>query len=74
MKPTSTSSAWLEQEYCASVAAALLARNEFFELLEDATVSPALLCRARAAWREHAEHAELLKGLYAAPQRPGARS
>ena len=27
---------WLAQEYCASVAAALLARNEYFELLEDA--------------------------------------
>ena len=27
---------WLESEYCASVAATMLARNEYFELLEDA--------------------------------------
>jgi hypothetical protein len=51
---------WLEQQYCKSVAAALLARAEFFELLEDATISPARLARARANWREHTAHAQIL--------------
>ena len=43
-----TSVSWLEQQYCKSVAAALLARAEFFELLEDAMISPARLARTRA--------------------------
>ena len=55
---------WLETEYCASVAATMLARNEYFELLEDAMISPALLAQALAAWREHASHTEVLGGLF----------
>lgn len=54
---------WLESEYCASVAATMLARNEYFELLEDAMVSPARLAQALTAWREHASHTEVLGGL-----------
>jgi hypothetical protein len=57
---------WLAQQYCKSVAAALLARNEFFELLEDATTSPMRLARARDTWRQHARQAHTLKGLAAA--------
>jgi hypothetical protein len=56
---------WLEQQYCKSVAATLLARAEFFELLEDAMIPPARLARARANWREHAAHAQTLKGIFA---------
>lgn len=54
---------WLESEYCASVAATLLARTEYFELLEDAMVSPARLAEALSAWREHASHAKAIGGL-----------
>ncbi|MGH8299918.1 MAG: hypothetical protein ACRET5_00455 [Steroidobacteraceae bacterium] len=54
---------WLESEYCASVAATMLARTEYFELLEDAMVSPARLTQALTAWREHASHTEVLGGL-----------
>jgi len=54
---------WLAQQYCKSVAAALLARNEFFELLEDATTPPRRLARARDTWRQHAREALTLKGL-----------
>jgi hypothetical protein len=54
---------WLENQYCASVAATLLARNEYFELLEDAMVSPVRLVRALTAWRQHATQAEVLGGL-----------
>ncbi len=54
---------WLAQQYCKSVAAALLARNEFFELLEDATTSPTRLARARATWSRYARDAQTLKGL-----------
>jgi hypothetical protein len=54
---------WLESEYCASVAATLLARTEYFELLEDAMVSPARLAQALHSWREHASHTEVLGGL-----------
>lgn len=53
----------LESEYCASVAATMLARNEYFELLEDAMVSPARLAQALSAWREHASQTEVLGGL-----------
>jgi hypothetical protein len=56
-------SSWLERQYCASVAATLLARNEYFELLEDAMVSPVRLVQALHAWRQHADHAEALGGL-----------
>lgn len=58
-------SSWLETQICRSVAATLLARTEFFELLEDATVSPARIAQARASWRQHAEEVETLKGLMA---------
>jgi hypothetical protein len=54
---------WLAQQYCKSVAAALLARNEFFELLEDATTPEPRLARARATWAQHARQAITLKGL-----------
>ena len=56
---------WLETQFCKSVAATQLARNEFFELLEDATISPVRLARARATWRTHAEQMQTLKGLMA---------
>jgi hypothetical protein len=65
MKPASPS-AWLENRYCQAVASTLLARTEFFELLEDATISPARLSRARAAWRQHAQETRVLEGLFAA--------
>ena len=55
--------AWIAQQYCKSVARALLARNEFFELLEDATTSPKRLARARATWQQHTLQAETLKGI-----------
>jgi len=64
MKVT-TPISWLEQQYCKSFAAALLARTEFFELLEDAMSSPARLARARATWRQFAAQAETIKGLVA---------
>jgi hypothetical protein len=56
---------WLAQQYCKSVAGALLARNEFFELLEDATTSPSRLAQARANWRQQARQAQTLKGIAA---------
>jgi hypothetical protein len=61
-----TTISWLEQQYCRSVAAALMARTEFFELLEDATISTARLRRARASWKQHTAHVQTLKGLFAA--------
>lgn len=54
---------WLESEYCASVAATMLARNEYFELLEDAMVSPVRLAQALTAWREHASHTKAIGGI-----------
>ena len=54
---------WLESEYCASVAHTLLARNQYFELLEDAMVPPARLTQALADWRNHASHTKVLGGL-----------
>lgn len=54
---------WIAQQYCRSIASALLARKEFFELMEDATVPPAQLARARATWQQHARHAQTIKGL-----------
>jgi len=66
MQTTSTAdkvSAWIETQYCASVAATLLARNEYFELLEDAMVSPVRLVRALREWRKHASQSEVLGGL-----------
>jgi hypothetical protein len=54
---------WLEQQICKTVAGAMLARNEFFELLEDATISPVRLARARANWRQHAQRVQTLRSL-----------
>jgi len=56
-------SSWLENQYCASVAATLLARTEYFELLEDAMVPQDRLARALSAWRSCASQAEALGGL-----------
>ena len=55
---------WLETRYCASVAAALLARTEYFELLEDAMASPVQRARALSEWRTHTREAEVLGGLF----------
>lgn len=67
MKPIGSAaqkaSSWIETQYCASVAATLLARVEYFELLEDAMVSPVRLVRALRDWRRHATEAEVLGGL-----------
>ena len=54
MKTADRVSAWIENQYCASVAATLQARAEYFELLEDAMTSPVRLLRAFSAWRKHA--------------------
>ena len=56
-------SAWIENQYCASVAATLQARAEYFELLADAMVSPVRLVRALSTWRQHATKTEVLGGL-----------
>ena len=61
--PAERFASWLESEYCASVAATMLARTEYFELLEDAMISPARLTQALNAWREHASQAHVLGGL-----------
>jgi hypothetical protein len=61
--PSDRLACWLESEYCASVAATLLARTEYFELLEDAMVPPARLAQALNSWRQHASHTEVLGGL-----------
>ena len=53
----------MENQYCASVAATLQARAEYFELLEDAMTSPVRLVRAFGAWRKHATQTEVLGGL-----------
>jgi hypothetical protein len=55
--------AWIETQYCASVAATLQARAEYFELLEDAMTSPARLVKAFGTWRKHATQTEVLGGL-----------
>ena len=54
---------WIAQQYCRSIASSLLARKEFFELMEDATTTPARLEQARATWQQHARQAQTLKGL-----------
>lgn len=64
MKTTDRVTAWIETQYCASVAATLQARAEYFELLADAMVSPVRLVRALSAWRKHASQAEVLGGLF----------
>jgi hypothetical protein len=63
MNATDRISAWIETQYCASVAATLQARAEYFELLEDAMTSPVRLLRAFRAWRKHASQTEALGGL-----------
>ena len=55
--------AWLETQYCASVAATLLARTEYFELLEDAMVPPKQLVKALTNWKHCANQAHVLGGL-----------
>lgn len=65
---------WLESEYCAAVAATLLARNEYFELLEDAMMSSASLAEALTSWREHTSYTKALGGLVGAPVVPRAVS
>jgi hypothetical protein len=56
-------SSWLENQYCASVAATLLARTEYFELLEDAMVPPEQLVHALTSWEQSAKRAHVLGGL-----------
>lgn len=63
MKTADRLSAWIETQYCASVAATLQARAEYFELLEDAMVSPVRLVRALSTWRKYASQAHVLGGL-----------
>ena len=61
--PADRIAAWLETQYCASVAATLLARIEYFELLEDAMVSSARLGHALTNWKQCANQAHVLGGL-----------
>jgi hypothetical protein len=53
-------SSWVETQYCASIAAALLARTEYFELLEDACIPPGRVRRALSAWQGHVSQAQAL--------------
>ena len=62
-EPVDRMSSWLETQYCASVAATLLARTEYFELLEDAMVPPELLAHALTNWKQCASQAQVLGGL-----------
>jgi hypothetical protein len=61
--PADRISSWLETQYCASVAATLLARNEYFELLEDAMVPPERLVQALTNWKQCASQAHVLGGM-----------
>ena len=63
MQTIDGASAWIEAQYCASVAATLQARAEYFELLEDAMTSPARLVEAYGDWRKYASQTEVLGGL-----------
>jgi len=63
MNTTDRAGDWLENQYCASVAATLQARAEYFELLEDAMTSPFRLVKAFGTWRKHATQTEVLGGL-----------
>ena len=63
MHTTDRRSTWIETQYCASVAAVLQARAEYFELLEDAMTSPAELLKAYGTWRKHVTQTEVLGGL-----------
>lgn len=58
-----TIATWLETQYCASVAATMLARNEYFELLEDAMVPPERLVNALTNWQQCANQAHVLGGM-----------
>ncbi|MDB6087381.1 MAG: hypothetical protein JWN85_165 [Gammaproteobacteria bacterium] len=60
---TDRMSSWVETQYCASVAATLLARKEYFELLEDAMVSPVRLVRALSIWKLYANLAHVHGGM-----------
>jgi hypothetical protein len=62
-KPAERMGSWLETQYCASVAATLLARIEYFELLEDVMVPPGRLAHALANWKQCAHQAHVLGGL-----------
>lgn len=62
-EPADRISSWLETQYCASVAATLLARNEYFELLEDAMMPPERVAAALTNWKQCASQAEVLGGL-----------
>jgi len=66
MTTTEKLSAWIETQYCASVAATLQARAEYFELLEDAMVPPLQLGKAWRAWRRYASQTQVLGGLVTA--------
>jgi hypothetical protein len=61
--PADRIASWLETQYCASVAATMLARNEYFELLEDAMVPPERLVHALTNWKQCANQANVLGGL-----------
>jgi hypothetical protein len=61
--PAERMSAWLETQYCASVAATMLARTEYFELLEDAMVAPERLAKALTNWKQCANQSHVLSGL-----------
>jgi hypothetical protein len=63
MMTADQASIWIEAQYCASVAAALQARAEYFELLEDAMTSPARLVDAYGTWRKHLTETEVFGGL-----------
>jgi hypothetical protein len=54
---------WLETQYCASVAATLLARTEYFELLEDAMMPPERVAQALTNWKQCATQTDVLGGL-----------
>ena len=62
-KPADRIPSWLETQYCASVAATLLARNEYFELLEDAMMPPERLVHALTNWKQYARQVHVLGGL-----------
>ena len=61
--PVDGMSSWLETQYCASVAATLLARTEYFELLEDAMMPPERLVHALTNWKQFANQTSVLGGL-----------
>jgi hypothetical protein len=63
VQPVQSISTWLENQYCASVAATLLARTEYFELLEDAMMPQDRLVQALSAWRQCASQTHALGGL-----------